>query len=65
MSSSNFELSQSSIFSFGKFNSFIFSEHAFPNTTISNNEFAPNLLAPCTELEAASPAAHKPFIILF
>lgn len=31
-----------------------------PNTTISNNEFAPNLLAPCTDAHAASPAANNP-----
>lgn len=27
---------------------------ALPNTTISNKELAPNLLAPCTEAQAAS-----------
>lgn len=31
-----------------------------PNTTISNKELAPNLLAPCTDAQAASPAANNP-----
>jgi hypothetical protein len=35
-------------------------EADLPDTTISNNEFAPNLLAPCTEAQAASPAANNP-----
>lgn len=33
---------------------------ALPNTTISNKELAPNLLAPCTEAQATSPAANNP-----
>jgi hypothetical protein len=35
-------------------------EAALPNTTMSSREFAPNLLAPCTDAQAASPAANKP-----
>lgn len=34
--------------------------HARPKTTKSNKEFAPSLLAPCTDAHAASPAAHSP-----
>lgn len=37
---------------------------ALPNTTISNKELAPNLLAPCTEAQATSPAANNPGTIL-
>ena len=33
---------------------------ARPKTTISNKEFAPNRLAPCTDADAASPAANRP-----
>jgi len=33
---------------------------ALPKTTISNKELAPNLLAPCTEAQATSPAANNP-----
>ena len=31
--------------------------HARPKTTRSSNEFAPSLFAPCTDTQAASPAA--------
>lgn len=30
---------------------------AFPKTTVSSSEFAPNLLAPCTDTQAHSPQA--------
>ena len=33
------------------------SAHGRPNITKSNNELAPNRLAPCTEAHADSPAA--------
>jgi hypothetical protein len=34
--------------------------HARPKMTRSRSELAPSLLAPCTEADAASPAAYKP-----
>lgn len=34
--------------------------HARPNTTRSSKELAPSLLAPCTDAQADSPAAHNP-----
>mmetsp|Transcript_11555 Transcript_11555/g.20898 ORF Transcript_11555/g.20898 Transcript_11555/m.20898 type:complete len:210 (-) Transcript_11555:837-1466(-) len=34
--------------------------HARPNTTMSSSELAPRRLAPCTEAQAASPAAKRP-----
>lgn len=36
---------------------------ARPKTTRSNKELAPRRLAPCTDAQAASPAAHRPSII--
>jgi hypothetical protein len=33
---------------------------ALPKTTKSNKELAPNLLAPCTDAQAASPQLNKP-----
>jgi len=35
-----------------------------PKTTISNNELAPNLFAPCTDADALSPADYKPSTML-
>jgi len=34
--------------------------HALPNTTMSRRELAPRRFAPCTEAQAASPAAKSP-----
>lgn len=48
----------------GLINSFTVLAAALPNTTISNKELAPSLLAPCTEAQAASPAANNPGTIL-
>lgn len=36
------------------------SAHARPKTTRSRSEFAPSLLAPCTDAQAASPHAYRP-----
>lgn len=41
-------------------NSFVVNAAALPKTTISNKEFAPKRLAPCTDAHAASPAANNP-----
>ena len=35
-----------------------------PKTTKSNNEFPPKRFPPCTETQAASPAAYRPSTIL-
>jgi hypothetical protein len=43
----------------------VVSDAALPKTTISRSELAPNLLAPCTEAQAASPAAKRPGTILY
>ena len=37
---------------------------AFPKTIRSINELVPNLLAPCTDTQAASPTANNPSQIL-
>jgi len=42
----------------------VVSAAALPNTTKSNSEFAPSLFAPCTDAQAASPAARSPVTFL-
>jgi hypothetical protein len=44
----------------GLYNSAVFKAAALPKTTMSNKELAPNLFAPCTDAQAASPAAINP-----
>ena len=53
---------RSGILSPGECLSAMSSAHARPNITKSNNELAPNRLAPCTEAHADSPAAYSPSI---
>jgi hypothetical protein len=49
-------------FSPGILFSFIVYAALLPKITKSNKEFAPNLLAPCTDAQAASPQAKSPGI---
>lgn len=44
----------------GLISELILSATAFPKTRSSKRLFAPSLLAPCTDDEAVSPAAHSP-----
>lgn len=64
MHSSPASLGNSGYFSPGFINSLIVNAAALPKITKSNKELAPNLLAPCTEAEADSPAENNPLIIL-
>lgn len=47
----------------GLYCSFVVWAALLPNITKSSNEFAPSLLAPWTEAQAASPQANNPLII--
>lgn len=55
---------KSGYFSPGFINSFIVKAADLPKIIKSNRELAPNLLAPCTEADADSPAEKRPSIIL-
>jgi len=55
---------KSGYFSPGFIISLIVKAAALPKITKSNKEFAPSLLAPCTDAEADSPAENNPSIIL-
>lgn len=49
----------------GLHNDLVVKAAALPNTTISKSEFAPSRFAPCTEAQAAYPAANNPGIISY